>query len=189
MNSRFIEKLNLYRKLKKNKYKASRLLRFIDSLILWTPGIVLVSLNMKNNIGFAGLMMCSIAAFFTLWTTKELPIGFFTYKYNKMINTEFYLMFNKFNGSIYDIFDKNCDITKAVLKKNKDLIESELYYSRAIDGMTIMSIDDNISSQKEDREILEIKKENISVLINSNTKIGNNLRELNELDEPLLKLT
>jgi hypothetical protein len=87
----------------------------------------------------------------------------------------------KHNGSIYEIFDKNCEATSIVLKEYVQVLEYELLNKQFVSGETLIKIDNAITKEKakqaENRELKERKE----ALIVSDTQSGTMLREIESL--------
>lgn len=87
----------------------------------------------------------------------------------------------KYNGSLYDIFDKNCPATAIVLKDNNMYLENELLSKQSISGETLIMIENMILEEKKVIEEENAIKERKEALINSNTQSGIMLREIESL--------
>lgn len=195
MSSTFIEKFKLYKSLKKIDHKQNELLVFLDLLIIISPTIILMNLLFNNYVtdvmGDFGVPVVVLISFInlisipTVYNEEEskLNIGLLHLMFDKIMKTELYIKSKTFTGSLSEIFDMNCEITRKVLKDNKEMIEKELYTLKAIKGETLISLWNDILHEKKEQENKLNQEEEIKVLINCNTKIGKAFQELNRLDE------
>lgn len=195
MSSTFIEKFKLYKSLKKTDHKQNELLVFLDLLIIISPTIILMNLLFNNYVtdvmGDFGVPVVVLISFInlisipTVYNEEEskLNIGLLHLIFDKIMKTELYIKSKTFTGSLSEIFDMNCEITRKVLKDNKEMIEKELYTLKAIKGETLISLWNDILHEKKEQENKLNQDEEIKVLINCNTKIGKAFQELNRLDE------
>lgn len=195
MSSTFIEKFKLYKSLKKTDHKQNELLVFLDLLIIISPTIILMNLLFNNYVtdvmGDFGVPVVVLISFInlisipTVYNEEEskLNIGLLHLMFDKIMKTELYIKSKTFTGSLSEIFDMNCEITRKVLKDNKEMIEKELYTLKAIKGETLISLWNDILHEKKEQENKLNQEEEIKVLINCNTKIGKAFQELNRLDE------
>jgi len=84
----------------------------------------------------------------------------------------------KYNGSIYEIFDKNCESTSIVLKEYAQALEDELLNKQFISGDILIRIDNAITNEKITQSENAKAKERKEALIDSETQSGTMLREI-----------
>lgn len=105
--------------------------------------------------------------------------GFLTEKYlQPKRNIKRKIIEQKYNGSIYEIFDKNCESTSIVLKEYAQALEDELLNKQFISGDILIRIDNAITNKKLKQSENEKAKERKEALIDSETQSGTMLREI-----------
>lgn len=110
-----------------------------------------------------------------------LTSRFFSKFLNSNSNILMEIKRQKHNGSIYEIFDKDCESTSIVLKEYAQALEDELLDKQYISGATLIEIDKAIENEKMKKSENTALKERKDALINSNTQSGIMLREIESL--------
>lgn len=100
--------------------------------------------------------------------------GFFISQYDEYYKIKKAINKKILKGGLFDVFDKNCEITKNILKENKKELEEELYYKKGFLGETILNLWDKIHIEK-------VKNEEVSAMIECNTKTGKLFKEIQDL--------
>lgn len=175
--STFIENFEKYKKLKNSGYKPHKYLELAEVSVLFFAIVTTMALSIIYQFTF--LIFVSIS-FFVLMLSYPLTLaligseGFFVSKYDEIYKIKKVLNEKVFSGSLFEIFDNDCEITNKVLKEYKESLNSHIYLYKGIKGCVIIEMWDKIIKEKEKAEEIETMKE-------CNTKTGKMFKEVEGL--------
>lgn len=95
-----------------------------------------------------------------------------------------------YKGSLYEIFDRDNDLVKALLSHNKNELKKELQDYKGIRGSTIIKLWELICEREELMFLVEKrnkekrrKEDELEVIAKLNTKTSKLIREIDEIEE------
>jgi len=168
-NNQFLEDFKKYKKLKMSGAKASFSLLKI-CLIFIIPLSLALAIFFKTP---QFLLITPAAIIFVLVKmVLELIPGnpIFLLPNNDKLRTLFLKINNsKYNGLLYDLFDKDCLYTQSIMKKHKDEIAKSILEDKGISGsLATWLLDEVIKLENETQKIDKLEEEK-SVIIKNNT--------------------
>jgi K+-sensing histidine kinase KdpD len=86
-----------------------------------------------------------------------------------------------YKGSLSDIVDLNCKITKKVLNTEKEQLSQSIFDNKGIKGDIIVSLLNRIEHEKQKAEATNKNKEEREALIQAGTPVGSLLKEVSEI--------
>lgn len=185
MSNSFLADLNKYRKFCTYEEKENAKVQKISTRIIILAYAIPVVLSFLNSV-YAGIGTIA----FLLGFSIALPIlddciQYIVEKIRNMISGKDKLhkaiVNHIYTGEIYDIFNKDCENTRYILKENKEKMSNSIYHNKGLEGSLILSmietIDILIERDAKKQNYLEEKE----ALINGNTKVGEMLKTVNEI--------
>lgn len=126
------------------------------------------------------IMMISYAAFIMLVLVNLLLLIYIDSKtpVNKLAKT---IEKGIYKGSLSDIVDLNCEITKSIINTEKEQLSQSIFDNKGIKGDIIVSLLNRIEYEKKKEQTINKNKEERDALILAGTPVGSLLKELSNI--------